>query len=108
MVRLMERQREETAPRAYMAAMKSDLRNLATAQQSYFANNGAYTTSQSALRFRAWEGLTVTIVSADTSGFAATASHSALPEFTCSIFVGSVHRVPTAEAEGEPRCGFRE
>ena len=38
-----------TKSKAYMATMKTDLRNLATAQESYFYTNGVYTTDPSTL-----------------------------------------------------------
>src|SRR5262249_28319427 len=40
-----------TKEKAYIAAMKSDLRNLVTAQESYFADYVTYTTSTGAINF---------------------------------------------------------
>src|SRR5689334_898260 len=40
-----------TKEKAYLASMKSDLRNLATAEESFFADNQTYSTNQTAMNF---------------------------------------------------------
>ena len=42
-----------TKSKAYMATMKTDLRNLATAQESYYYTNGIYTTDPAVARLDA-------------------------------------------------------
>ena len=66
-----------TREKAYFAAMKSDLKNLASQQEIYYADNYSYTTSTVDLAFTNSEGVTVGIA-ASTSGWAASATHSAL------------------------------
>src|SRR5829696_2729240 len=72
-----------TKEKAYVASMKSDLRNLVTAQEAYFADNSsAYAASITNLgtsRYKASTGVTVTISSGTSTNWAATASHSGLP-----------------------------
>ncbi|MBI4541405.1 MAG: prepilin-type N-terminal cleavage/methylation domain-containing protein, partial [Gemmatimonadetes bacterium] len=75
-----------TKEKAYVAAMKSDLRNLITAEEGYFADNVTYTTSLGTA-FTASTGVTVTIGAATGTGWSATASHTATSK-TCSIFAG--------------------
>lgn len=92
-----------TKEKAYIAAMKSDLRNLVTAEESYFADNVTYTTSQSGLNYNASTGVTVTIANQTGTGWNATASHNGTSK-TCGIFVGSATAPITGASEGEPKC----
>ena len=63
-----------TKEKAYIASMKSDLRNILTAQENYFADNITYTTSTALLNLQASSGVTVTIANTTTTGWNATAS----------------------------------
>jgi type IV pilus assembly protein PilA len=91
--------------RAFQAAMKSDLRNLATAEESYFYDNASYTTSLSALSgYRSSQGVSVTINQASMGGWSASASHPASSK-QCHLFVGNATPVPLATtAEGQVTC----
>ena len=90
--------------RAFQAAMKSDLRNLATAKESYFYDNSSYTTSLSALAgFRSSQGVTVTINQASVGGWSATAAHPSSSR-QCYLFVGNAAPVGAATAEGQVAC----
>ena len=92
-----------TKEKAYVAAMKSDLRNLVTAQESYFADQVSYTTSTSAINFTPSTGVTVTITAATGTGWSATANHNATTK-TCGIYVGSATAPISGQNEGEPKC----
>jgi type IV pilus assembly protein PilA len=90
-----------TKEKAYVASMKSDLRNLITAQEAYFSdNNSAYASSTTALgtAYKASSGVTVTLGGVSTSGWSATATHASTSR-SCTITVGG-----SATAEGEPNC----
>lgn len=90
--------------KSFLAAMKSDLRNLATAQESYYYDNLAYSPSVAALTaFRATTGVTVTLNQATMGGWSATASHNNTPR-QCFLFVGSASPVGAATAEGQVAC----
>ena len=65
-----------TKEKAYVAAMKSDLRNLVTAEESYFADNTMYTQTLTPQQYNASVGVAVNITSADGLGWAATATHT--------------------------------
>ena len=67
-----------TREKAYFAAMKSDLKNLASQQEIYYADSYAYTSNQTNLGFVDSEGVTVVITNQSTSGWTATATHAAL------------------------------
>ncbi|MHB1193342.1 MAG: type IV pilin protein [Longimicrobiales bacterium] len=98
-----------TREKAYFAAMKSDVKNLASQQEIYYADNYVYTTATAALAFTNSEGVTVTI-QAGTSGWAAQATHSALGASEgCSIYYGQGQApiavgTATPSAPGEVAC----
>jgi prepilin-type N-terminal cleavage/methylation domain-containing protein len=77
-----------TKEKAYVASMKSDLRNLSTAEESYFADNQTYTTTQSAMNYNTSPSVTVTVSAASGTGWAANASHSATTK-TCAVQYGT-------------------
>jgi prepilin-type N-terminal cleavage/methylation domain-containing protein len=91
-----------TKEKAYTSAMKSDLRNLVTAQESYFSDYVTYTTSMGTY-FAASTGVTVTIGTATGSGWAATSSHNATTK-TCGIYYGTASPPISGQNESEPRC----
>ena len=90
-----------TKEKAYIASMKSDLRNLITAQEAYFSDNSSnYATSTTALgtAYKSSSGVTVTMGTVTNTGWSATSSHTSTTK-TCKISVGG-----TATNEGEPVC----
>ena len=90
-----------TKEKAYIASMKSDLRNLITAQEAYFSdNNSTYASSTTALgtTYKASTGVSVTIGGVSATGWSATATHGSTSK-TCTITLGG-----SATAEGEPSC----
>ena len=90
-----------TKEKAYIASMKSDLRNLITAQEAYFSdNNSTYASSTASLgtTYKASSGVTVTMGTVTNTGWGATSSHTSTAK-TCSIAVGG-----TSTNEGVPTC----
>ena len=78
-----------TREKAYFAAMKSDLKNLASQQEIYYADYYNYTSVINDLGFANSEGVTVTISGPSTSGWAAVATHAALTTTQgCAIYYG--------------------
>jgi type IV pilus assembly protein PilA len=92
-----------TKEKAYVAAMKSDLRNMVTAEESYFADQVSYTTSTAAVNFTPSTGVTMTIGAATGTGWNATTKHNATTK-TCGIYVGSASAPISGQNEGEPKC----
>ena len=93
-----------TRERAFLASMKSDLRNLATAEEAYFYDNATYATSLASLvSFNASTGTVVTINQATVAGWSATASRPGLAR-QCYLFVGNVSPVGAATIEGQVTC----
>ena len=90
-----------TKEKAYLASMKSDLRNLITAQEAYFSdNNSSYASSTGAMgtAYKSSSGVTVTLGGVSNTGWSATATHASTAK-TCTIALGG-----TATNEGEPVC----
>jgi len=95
-----------TKGKAYVATMKSDLKNFASAQESYYYDNSLYyngAVPNAALPFSPSRGVTITISAGDVAGWAATSSHSIVSN-TCSIFVGGAAPPAPATVEGSPAC----
>ena len=90
--------------RAFVSAMKSDLRNLATAEEAYFYENATYAADLSDLNaYRASSGNAVAVNQATTGGWSATASRPGMAK-QCYLFVGNVTPVGTAVLEGQVTC----
>jgi len=93
-------------PRAYRAVVTSDLRNLAVAQDAYFADSLRYgSRAQLGTLFSATSLDSITIVAADKSGWRAIGRHPLLVGQECGIWVGV--RPPDGmhgATEGEPQC----
>jgi prepilin-type N-terminal cleavage/methylation domain-containing protein len=91
--------------RAYYAAMKSDLRNLADLQEVYYDDNYTYSTSQTALGFTNSEGVVVTIVTGNNTGWSASATHKALPTTdACAIYHGDAAQLTPATVVSTVEC----
>ena len=98
--------------KAYIASMKTDLRNMATVQEAYFFGANAYS-NQANLptgSFHASAGNTVVIVGADNAGWAATAVNAYVPSTsspsTCGIWFGDITTsgVAADTVEGVAAC----
>ena len=115
-----------TKEKAYVSAMKSDLRNLAAAEEAYFADYLTYTTSTANVDFNQTNQVTITIGTGTTSidfnqstqvtitigtgtasGWAATAGHSGVSSTNtdvCELYYGGASG-STATQEGVVACG---
>jgi prepilin-type N-terminal cleavage/methylation domain-containing protein len=110
-----------TKEKAYIASMKSDLKNLSTAEEGYFADSlfyigdGSTAITQAAplqnaagtTIFAPSAGVTVTATAVAPStgtqaGWQASATHSAT-NVSCDIFVNATS-LGAAKNEGEPAC----
>jgi prepilin-type N-terminal cleavage/methylation domain-containing protein len=79
--------------RAYIAAMKSDLRNLASIAESQFTSDNTYA---NVVAPQGSDGVTLTFTGA-TSTWTATATHAGVPGMTCTLGNG-------ATSSSEPDC----
>jgi type IV pilus assembly protein PilA len=94
-----------TREKAYVSSMKSDLRNLATAQEIYYSenNNFTYTNSLATLEFTESDGVNVAINEATSTGWSASATHDATT-WTCAVYYGDAAAVAPATQPGVVTC----
>ena len=91
-----------TKDKAYIAAMKSDLRNLVTAEESYFADNLQYgSVANIGTSYATSQGVTVTTSAISATGWSAAAAHVSLPNTGCTIALGAA---AGTGASGVPAC----
>lgn len=106
--------------KAILASMKTDLRNLATAQEGFYFDNNDYAgnvttgaqvngaAGSGSIPFRASSGNVVTLTYRSASGYSATISSTVLTTGirTCGIYVGDVSYSPdpAVTQEGAPAC----
>jgi prepilin-type N-terminal cleavage/methylation domain-containing protein len=90
--------------RAYFAAMKADLRNLANQQEVYYNDNYSYTTDLASVGFTNSEGVTVAVGEGTNTGWSATAIHAGMPAESCSIYHGSAAAVTPATVPSVVMC----
>jgi type IV pilus assembly protein PilA len=93
-----------TKGKANAAALRSDLRNLASAQESYFYQWAVYSTDTTALKHHGSRGVVLTITGATSGGWSATATHPQSFPLTCALYSGSIAPPPPATAEGVVAC----
>ncbi len=93
-----------TKGKANSAAVKSDLRNLMTAEESYLYDNRVYSSNVDSLKINLSPGVQLTIPEATASGWSATATHPAAYPHKCSVYVGSAAPVAPATSEGIIMC----
>jgi hypothetical protein len=87
--------------------MKSDLRNMVTAQESYLADAATYYNGPipgAGMAYGASQNVTVTLSNVSNSGWAATATSTSVPARTCAIFIGSAVAPAPATTPGIAAC----
>jgi prepilin-type N-terminal cleavage/methylation domain-containing protein len=93
-----------TKQKAYVAQMKSDLKNLATAQESFFYDSTYYTSSLASLNnFSPSTGVTLSVLEATPGGWSAQAIHAQTTR-QCVLYQGNAAPVAPATAEGRITC----
>ena len=93
-----------TKSKAYITAMKSDLRNLVSAQESFFSDSARYTTSLTNLGFKQSTGVTAPTVVTFPGAWVATNQHTQLAGSECGIGVNTTNPTISTAGEGEPAC----
>src|SRR5947199_6073904 len=94
-----------TKEKAYVAAMKSDLRNLATAEEAFFYDSAKYTTSFAMMgNFLASAGVVLVINEATPAGWSATTTSLYAPGRQCPLFSGGATPLAPAPSEGRITC----
>jgi type IV pilus assembly protein PilA len=96
-----------TKEKALVAAMKSDLRNLAGTQETYWNQNQTYYNGaipDPALNFVPSAGVTLTIINSTPAGWSAKAEGLPVTKTVCYIFYGTTPPVPPASADAAVAC----
>ena len=95
---------EFTKGKANVSAIKSDLRNLMSAQEAYYYDYQIYASNTSQLSLQASKGVILEIFDANAVGWAATATHPQAYPLTCGVFVAGAPPREPAEVEGLIGC----
>lgn len=95
---------------AYLATVKSDLKNLEVSQEAYASSNaGAYfshtyaTSADTTNTFGTSQNVSIVVTASGQTGWSATAAHAKVLGHTCAIFVGTAPVTP-AVFDGAPAC----
>ena len=92
-----------TKEQAYVATMKSDLRNLVTAEEGYFADALAFTSDLTAVGLSPSKNVTIVVSIVTGGGWQANATHVNAPTRTCDVYVGNA-ATAAGQTEGVPVC----
>lgn len=95
---------KNTKGKGHSAALRTDLRNLATAEESFFYSNGHYTTALDSLNFRGSPGVIVTVPEASNQGWSASVTHPESYPLKCALFEGPVAPLAPATVESQITC----
>jgi type IV pilus assembly protein PilA len=96
-----------TKGKAVVSGMRSDLRNFASAQESYWVENRTYylgVVPAAGLQFAPTSGIVITIMDATDVGWSATATAPGLSPQTCAIFYGTTPPIAPATVDGAVAC----
>ena len=92
--------------RALVSQMKSDLRNMVTAQESYMADAATYYNGPIpgvAMAYGPSQNVTITLSNVTNTGWAAVATSTATPR-SCAIFIGTAAPPAPATSPGVAAC----
>jgi prepilin-type N-terminal cleavage/methylation domain-containing protein len=95
---------ENTKGKANASAIKSDLRNMMSAQEAYFYEYQTYAADPNQLPLRRSNGVILTMKEADNRGWSATATHPQAYPLICAVYMGSAAQVAPATTEGVIGC----
>ena len=96
-----------TKSKAYVTAMKSDLRNLVTAEEAFFSDSTYYVDANTLVTKNSYKnssGVGVPQVVPGPGYWSATVTHSQLSGATCGIGVNTTNPIISAAGDGEPSC----
>lgn len=94
-----------TKGKAYIAAMKSDLRNLVSAEEAFFADSVKYITYDTTkLKFRPSSGVNPPVIVPGAGYWSATVTHTQIANFTCGVGINTVNPLVLSAGDGEPVC----
>jgi type IV pilus assembly protein PilA len=95
-----------TKEQAFLSNMRTDLRNLATAQTAFEADNGSFYSGPvpaAALVYNPSQGVSISISNVTPTGWAAQATHTGTAR-SCAIYQGSGGPIGPATVDGRVAC----
>jgi prepilin-type N-terminal cleavage/methylation domain-containing protein len=95
---------KNTKGKGHSAALRTDLRNLMSAEESFFYSNNRYTTALDSLSFRGSPGVIVTVAEASTQGWSASTTHPESYPLKCAVYAGTAAPLPPATVEAQITC----
>jgi hypothetical protein len=96
-----------TKSKAYVTAMKSDLRNMVTAEEAFFSDSSYYSktpTDTAHFHFQPSSGVNMPTIATGQGWWSATVTHTQLPASQCGIAINTTNPTVATAAEGEPIC----
>src|SRR3954469_6037338 len=94
-----------TKSKAFVVAMKPDLRNLVTAEEAFFADSTRYTATITELKYQHSLGTAIPTITAGPGYWFATNSHTQLTGTVCGIGINTTNPATGGgTTEGEPAC----
>lgn len=90
--------------KAYIASMKTDLRNLASVEEAFFADSARYSDDAAVLRFRPSTGVSVPTITVGAGFWSAEVTHTLISGRTCGIAINTTNTVVASASDGEPAC----
>ena len=94
-----------TKEKAYLAAMKSDLRNLVNAEEAFFVDSVKYAGTVAQLNYRQSTGVGTPTISTGAGFWLATVTHTQMAATRqCQIAVNTANTLVTTAGDGEPVC----
>ena len=93
-----------TKEKAYVAQMKSDLRNLVTAEESFFSDSVRYTSTLGNLKWRQSTGVNAPTIITGSGFWSATVSHTLIAGMTCEVAVNTANSLVASAGDAEPVC----
>ena len=93
-----------TKNKAYVTALKSDLRNLVTAEEAFFADSSKYTATIAQLKYQNSTGANPPAIVTGPGYWSATNTHTQLAGLVCGVGINTTNPTVTTAAEGEPAC----
>ncbi len=96
----------EAREKAYISAMKADLKNLSTQQELYYSDAFTYAAdaTDADLGFSPSSRVSVASITGDADGWSASVTHEGLTGESCAVFYGDATAVTPATVAGVIAC----
>jgi prepilin-type N-terminal cleavage/methylation domain-containing protein len=92
---------------AYIASMRSDLRNLVSAEELFYSDSGRYAADPAHLNVRPSANMAVSLA-VGPGYWTATATHALVTDgFSCAIAVNTQNPLVESASDGQPACATK-